>query len=263
MQRKSPNKHVLMIKVSRPGGETKSHAFNIEVLNYLVKIKPFLRQMGIAVDVMKVEESSLSNQRLKQAMLSKGIRSLPALKTQKGVYLGVQSIKELYNRNVDDFKRSRKQDTGGDSDLDAYFRRTLDAKAEDDDDDETAIGESGEMMTQYQSLMQRRDEAQARRRPGSRLPEPDVRQTRIPQRGQAPQRGPAPQDRGHNVGSDPDDIKMEALMEESDPMPGPGVSASTLSASRGADPDDEPGESTSEEDRRMEEAYWSNQEASL
>ncbi|NBQ70852.1 MAG: hypothetical protein EBU46_19280, partial [Nitrosomonadaceae bacterium] len=89
-------------------GEETDGGASLSVLRFLAAHKPTLRRMGIRVRATLVRAADLQP-RLVAALDKKGISRLPALLTTQSVYIGAQSILELYDRNLQAFAAA----TGG------------------------------------------------------------------------------------------------------------------------------------------------------
>lgn len=268
--------HNLYVKiVPKDHPDKKSQKYTLSLLHYIHGRIKILKEMGIQVKVNKISASDLQNAKLNAAMKKKGITKLPAMTTPTGVYLGVDEIADVYERNIREFTANQRRDekkVAGivqEDDLDSYYRDEMTFERAEEDEEEPGIGEDGDMMSAYHSMVQRRDELNAKRKP-----------TRAPARGEQKGERPARPDRGgrpgagrpgttparpgqstrpDNLGGDDDEISTMINRMSSDIDSG---TMETAFQSGGGDSLEGGGDGDSAQDRIMESAYWANQEAS-
>lgn len=114
-------------------------------------------QLGISVTVHSVRPQAMQqNPMLIKALQSKGITSMPALLTKRGVCLGAQAIMDKYTSDVqrahERQQRARESlaprpDVVASDDIDGYLQREVMPTGEESDDDE--MGESAQMLDEY------------------------------------------------------------------------------------------------------------------
>ncbi len=272
--------HDLYVIVSTDPADAKSRALTLELLRYVTDIQPVLRRMGIDVRVNKIGGQHLRDERLLGALRQRGISSLPALVTPSNVYIGLDDIRDLYDRNIDKFvgrggpggrPRDPDDELAADDDLEQYYRSEMTLARAEEDDDELAIGkDSGDMMDDYRRMMSHRETAG--RRPGAGRPPaapPEAgRGPPMPAAGAAAR--PALPDRRDNVGppaarpTDPEDDEISATIARlagdiEDPIRARGAGAGVAVDSLGGDDD---GDNDGADDQ-MERAYWANQMESM
>jgi hypothetical protein len=145
------NLFVLDEKVSQ-----KSRQCTLEILNYIVSIRPYFDQFGIQIKVNKIRSIDLANPRLIDAMKVKKITELPALITPNNVYLGVTGIKNLYEQNIREYEKLS-QDDNPESDLQSYYAKemTLERVAQDNAESD-ALTESDKIKTAYDMAVAQR-----------------------------------------------------------------------------------------------------------
>ena len=271
--------HNVYVKVVQKGDtDVKSKDLTLQVLKYIHQRINIFKQMGLQIKVNKITSQDLQNVRLRAAMKKKGIARLPAMTTLTNTYLGVKEIFDIYDRNIKEYLavrgREEKKIEGlaKEDDLDDYFKTEMTFERAEDDEKESGIGESDDMMSAYQSMMQRRDEQNAKRRP-SRLPS-------IPTAPRGRAGGPAPampgqSGRPDNVGGarrpttapptstasgDGDDEIASIISRMAHDID----SGTMSSAFQGNGGDSlEGGEGADPMDKLMESSYWQNQESSL
>ena len=253
------NLYVLVI-----GGNTaapndkKSRELTLAILQYVHDRLPLFNKMGVKIRVHKVKKSDLGNPRLVEAMKRRGITSLPALVSPNNTYVGNRAIGEVYEKNIAEYQAFLRKDveapTGmapDDDDLASFYRSEMTFEKANNDDG--GLGEGGDMMDNYRSMMQRRE----------------TRETKDPGRGQtapsrpaaAPSRAPASGRRGDNVSGASGDSSMDSLIDR---MAGDIDSQTFEDAFAGGDGDslDLDGGNSAADDL-MEKAYWANQELSM
>ena len=114
-------------------------------------------QLGVSVTVHSVRPKAMQeNPMLIKALQSKGITSMPALLTKRGVFLGAQAIMDKYTGDVRRAHESRQHsreslaprpDAVASDDIDGYLQRAVMPTGEESDDDE--MGESAKMLDEY------------------------------------------------------------------------------------------------------------------
>ncbi len=224
--------HNLYVKVVPAGDpDKKSQALTLDMLRYIHDRLVIFKQMGIIVKVNKVTPRALQDQALRSAMVKKGITNLPALKTTTNIYIGLNAIKDLYERNIEEFRatnrRGEKPVEGAapdDDDLDVYYRDEMTFERAEEDAQETGIGQTDDMMDAYRRMMERREASESTRRSSTGRRAAAATQVtqdrRAPpaQRQEPPRRPPAASARPDNVGGqhraprpqtgDPDDDEI-------------------------------------------------------
>jgi hypothetical protein len=219
-------------------GEKKSRKLTLAVLEYVHGRLALFSEMGVRVRVHRVRGSDLEDPRLVAAMKDRGITSLPALLTPNGAYCGNNRIRDVYDKNVQEFrawKRVQGPAAGlaPEDDLAAFYRSEMTferAAADDGLGDGDEIGEGGGMMDAFRHTMRRREPPAARR---------------------------------DNVGAGDNDDTMDALIDR---MAG-GIGAQAFAG--GEAPGALGGDSLDldaggdVQDDLMERAYWANQELTM
>jgi hypothetical protein len=264
--------HQLYIKVT-PDAETaqdiKNHQITIRILKYIYEKKNVLQDMGIAVRVNKVTPSSLANPRVLEALKKRGINRLPALTTPNNVYIGLDDITILYEKNIREFLAVAGRGEGPvlgameEDEVARLYREELTFEKADEDAQETGIGEGDDMMDSYRRMMERREASDASRKktgpPGVKAPARPAASAAHPPAARAP----APGGRGDNVGASRTalDDDVEKLIDR---LAG-GIDDDLRQkafASGGGDSYEDDG-SADPQDTLMERAYWGNQSESM
>lgn len=142
-------------------GDVQSRKLTLEILKFVQSNLALFAQMGVKVRVHKVKKSDLGNAALVEAMKRQGLASLPALKTPRSVYVGTGAIREIYEKNIADYRayarRGAPQEV--DDDLASFYQSemTFERAAADGDGDGDEIGEGGDLMDAYRTMMHRRE----------------------------------------------------------------------------------------------------------
>lgn len=268
------NLYVLTVGgAARAANDQKSRDLTLAILKYVHERLEIFTTMGVKIRVHKVKKSDLANPRLVEAMKARGISSLPALVTPNSTYVGNRAIGDVYEKNIMEYEAWKRRDVEGPSgmvaedDLASFYQdeMTFERAAQEDDlgDEGDGIGEGGDMMDSYRSMMQKR-EGREQRPGGPRPPQP-----RPPAgsggRPPAGSGGNPPARRPDNVarGGSGDDI-LDSLIDR---MAGD-IDSQTFEqafAGGGGDSLDEEGLDTggNAQDDIMESAYWANQEMSM
>lgn len=222
------------------------------ILRFLAKIKPHLMNMGVAIEVWPVRSEMLQNQKLIDKFRSKKITQFPALKTPNHIYLGIKNIEDIYSRAIKDWQRYASRGTAseaagysGYSTEDAYsafIKDDIDIQRAAQDKGETPIGDSGDLMSQYQAMMKRRSDAMSKHA-GYRTDD---------YTGGEGTKHSIRTSGGSNLGGEDDDIA--ALIDEVNSGP---VTEDTIAAAFSAD-----GGGDAQDDVLMR-AFWENQSESL
>jgi hypothetical protein len=137
--------------------DIKSPKITADLLNYIQSINFVLRRkMGIRIYIFPVRSSYFENQSLITAFLKANITRLPALVTPQNVYLGSDSIMELYNMNLNGLRKhseSSKSEVGKKcDDFDSFCKSEMANK----DVDEKSLGEESDVMSSFNQELSRR-----------------------------------------------------------------------------------------------------------
>lgn len=231
MEQQIHNIYVLDVGSTKTSKDVKKKNLTLSILRYIHQKLPIIKQMGVKIQVHKIKKSELSSKRLVKAMKKRGISSLPALVTPKSTYIGNESIRELYEKNITEYNTflnsktnlgNNTTESGGD-DLDNYFQNEIkvgDNESEggmDEDEDP-----SNNMMENYRKMLQRREG------------------------GNKTQQQPKPEQEQHPHATREDNITDIPVMN------------SVMSSGNGDEGMDE-----NSQDAFMEQAFWSNQEESI
>jgi len=237
-------------KTARGPSDEKSRELTLAILKYIHERLPLFAEMGVQIRVHKVKQPDLDNPRVVQALEARKISSLPALVTPSNTYVGTRLIKSVYERNALEYDAWRRREVESptgmtpEDDLAKFYRDEMSfEKAAENDDDSDGIGENGDMMDAYRTVLQSRNGQQ-----------PAAAQGRTARSRPPPARGAPPPRRSDNVSAnDPSDSLVNRMASD--------IDSQTLSGS-----DDLDGEGLdaggSTQDDLMERAYWANQESS-
>ena len=207
------NIHQLYVLVGcSPSENTKSRNLTLAILSFVHSSLKNLTKLGIRIKVNKIKQSHLQNQKLINAMKTKGIKRLPALTTSNNVYLGYNEIVDLYSRNMKVFSAfKRREDTPAtgmtpEDDLQKFYDQEMNTgEAWDDavDNEDSSLGESEGLMESYRYMMERRGKQTNKLRPSrKRTSNGQSYGGRSP----APRVDPHQANRSDNIGDD-DDIQ--------------------------------------------------------
>jgi hypothetical protein len=183
--------HHLFVLVNSTPEATES---SVRVLQFLAKVKPWLRRVGIAHRIQKIEASMLAHPKLVRALESKGITTFPALKTPNRLFLGVAGIVKVYRALIADIQKFDKQAASGRTDS-AVGRRgmgtfgsnplgpaagssdpyrdfiaselSFDSAEREPGDDSIGDGGSDSMMTRFRDMQQSRSKMNESRKKGT------------------------------------------------------------------------------------------------
>jgi len=135
-----------------------SRIATLKVLQFVDSRMSSLLQMGIKIHVYGIRPQDLNNRKLISSMRKKGITQLPALTVNGNVYIGVDKITNLYDRNITKFVGN---DTAplspSDSAMENYYRAEISKKDTAEESDEEAMGEGSDMMASYSTRMASRN----------------------------------------------------------------------------------------------------------
>lgn len=231
MEQQIHNIYVLDVGSTKTSKDVRRRDLTLSILRYIHQKLPIIKQMGVKIQVHKIKKSELSSKRLVKAMKKRRISSLPALVTPKSTYIGNESIRELYEKNITEYNtflnsktNSGINTTESGDDLDNYFQNEIkvgDNESEggmDEDEDP-----SNNMMDNYRKMLQRRESGNK------------TQQQSKPEQEQHPHA-----DREDNITDVP---IMNSVMS---------------SGNEGMDGMDE-----NSQDAFMEQAFWANQEESI
>lgn len=265
--------HNLYVKIVSPGdSDVKSKGFTLEILKYIHGRIGILKQMGLQVKVNKITSRDLKNERLRDAMKKRGIAKIPALTTPTNIYLGNREIVDIYERNIREFTAVQRREVkhveglAKEDDLEEYYKSEMSFERAEEDEKEPGIGETdGDMMSSYQSMMQRRDDLNAKRRPARATVVSRARR----EAEEAPAAGhssrpdnvsPAPR-RAAPATASGDDDEIASIINKMAQDIDTGTMAAAFQSPGGDSL--EGGEGADPQDRIMEQSYWANQESSL
>ncbi len=149
--------HILFVKIDED--DEQNNKLTLALLKYINNNLQHIRQMNIKLKVIKILSIQLKNKDLIKTLNSKGITRIPALLTKNNVYIGCLKIKELYSNNIKRFydsTKKKKKDEFDSEDLDSYYRKGMQIKEHEKDDD--GIGENSvtDMMRNYNRAVQGR-----------------------------------------------------------------------------------------------------------
>jgi len=192
-------RHDLYVVRGRDLG-AKPRRLTLHILRYVLKNLPHLRKMNVTVAVHGVTLKALRAPRLAAFLKAKRVSSFPALVTTRNTYTGNRAIAGLYDAEIGKYKtwnaKTLNGDGGGDdlgASMDEYYRAemTMDkAKAEKDDEVETASESITDFSKKIESF-QRRREALAPPAPGD-AKTPAGRPGNVAPQPAPPRGGPAP-----------------------------------------------------------------------
>jgi hypothetical protein len=135
-----------------------SRAATLKVLQFVDSRMTSLLQMGIKIHVYGIRARDLNNSKLISSMRERGITQLPALTVNKNVYIGVDKITNLYDRNITKFVgNAAAQLSPSDSAMEDYYRAEISKKDTAEESDEDGMGEGGDMMASYSRRMASRN----------------------------------------------------------------------------------------------------------
>jgi hypothetical protein len=145
--------HYLYVKVITDSEDidTKSRAITLDILKFIHARLSIFAKMGILVKVHKVRSQDLQNANIIDAMKMRGITRLPALVIQKTVYIGINDIKKLYEKNIKTFLELNKNDKDNDNELDNFYKGEMQNGV-----DDNCLGEGEDMMSEYRKVMENR-----------------------------------------------------------------------------------------------------------
>jgi hypothetical protein len=260
--------HQLYVKiVNGTDPDKKSPLITLSLLQYVHGIVDTLRQMGIVVTVNKIKSTSLQNAALTTAMKKRGILRLPALTTANDVYLGEKEIRDVYEKNIQEFsavgRRGERAVEGAtpDDDLHSWYKDEMTFERADEDADETGIGESESMMDAYRDMMMSREGGGGSRAEAPRQAKqpvvPGGSSRQPPASRGAPPRARTATARPDNVRArplDPEDAEIQDTIDRLSRDIDTGTRERAFASGGGdsyADDDGDP------QDDLMEAAYWS------
>lgn len=128
---------------------------NLQLLDFLARNINRINKLGVRLVVWDVSDTDLQNPELVSMMQTEGINSFPALKTQRGLYMGVDGIIKVYSENLKQQGNVEELEREGDEVLRDYYDEELinaDIDEKDDDGDEDAK----DMMSKYSEEIARR-----------------------------------------------------------------------------------------------------------
>jgi hypothetical protein len=277
--------HRLYVKVVPAGDpDTKSNAITLRLLQFVKSRMPAMKQMGLTVHVDKITSIQLKNTRLTDAMKKRGILRLPALTTTSNIYLGVQEIEDVYEKNIRAFQahvnRGERPVEGAadDDDYSEFYRKEMTfARAVEDaqhDDDDIGNDNTSSMMDTYRDRCKQRE--QSTKPPGAGGVRTHAGVTfAAGTAGERRQGGPAPASRADNVGAParpsrpPRDISDDAEIEDTIDRLAREIDEGTMTQAFSGgggdslDDDEGGGGGNSAQDTYMERAFWANQQESL
>ena len=158
--------HTLFVKVesaTAAGKAAASRELTISVLRYIKENLQLIQTMGITIQVRKILDKDLKDDRVIKMLRERGITRLPALCTSQQVYIGAKSIIDLYDKNLKSFQAERQKKQAPPKkavaapDIESYFNREMMATGHDDDDDENMNEGGDNMMDTYRQVVSRRD----------------------------------------------------------------------------------------------------------
>lgn len=262
--------HNLYIKVVPANDPDKmSSRLTLEALRFIHERLPIFKKMGLNVTVFRVTPAHLTNARVKAAMVARGITRLPAIVTPVNTYLGLKEISDLYARNIAEFeaanRRGDKAVEGAvldeEDDLAKFYSSEMTLEAAEEDAQETGIGENDDMMESYRGMMERRDQAESKRRPGGAAGRPAAaapseRQSPAAARQTAaPPRSTRPDNVGrHPPADDNDSDLIDQLTQDIDDN----LRSAAMQGGGGDSYEDGEGEGNSAQDDLMERAWLAN-----
>lgn len=143
--------HYLYVKVITDSEDidTKSRIITLDMLKFIHARLSIFAKMGISVKVHKVRSQDLQNENIIEAMQMRGITRLPALVIQKNVYIGINAVKALYEKNIKTFLELNKNDE--DNELDNFYKGEMQTGV-----DDNCLGEGDDMMSEYRKVMENR-----------------------------------------------------------------------------------------------------------
>jgi hypothetical protein len=128
--------------------ERKSRELTQAIVRYVHSRLAILGKLGVGVRVRVVKNRSLSSPQVIEAMRQKGITSLPALVTPSMTFPGAETIRDVYEKNIEryaQYVQQQPQTTRSDDDdpLAAFYREEMSESktAEDIVEDEPGIGD--------------------------------------------------------------------------------------------------------------------------
>lgn len=161
--------HKIFIKVvcTNESDDTNKN-ISLSLLQYVYDNLHMLKRIGVSVRIYKIYDADIQNEKITTALAARGIESLPALITPKGVYIGYSAIKNLYDKNIKDFlssgsKMSKQQiagetENGEEIDLQDYYDKEMKID-EGDDQDEQEFGEgNADLSSRVHAMVQRRED---------------------------------------------------------------------------------------------------------
>jgi len=256
--------HHLFVVVN---GTRDSTAATVRVLQFMAHCKPWLARMRINFKIDKVPATLLAtSDKLRAAFREKGITSFPALRTPRGtVRMGVRDIAAIYTRVIGDFKRMLEADQQstekttvavnrqgieiGDASQEDIYRTffaedlTMEAAEDDRSEGDEGMSSSGNIMSQFQTMMKRRAAMD-----GTRSKRGNAY---VGGKGRRSEKGAAPQ-------ADVADADSDAVIDRLiDTVVAP-VDEGTLQRAFGSG-----GGADSARDDLMLSAYWENQSSSI
>lgn len=163
------NVHYLYVKVvSKNDNDPASREITLKLLKFIYANLHTLQSMGVTVMVNRVRSMDLQNSLCIEAMRKKGITRLPALVTPNNIFIGLQNIVDLYNKNITAFTSmrspARPPPRPQPSTIEDFYKSEMTmAKAARDSEDDT-VGEGDNMMKAYQKMMTKRENPSARKR---------------------------------------------------------------------------------------------------
>ena len=165
--------HTLFVAIIRKNDvqskkDTMARQLTLDLIHFVRQNLPVLDEMGIVIVIERVDKKKLQDPRVRNAMKSAGLASLPALRTSTGIYLGNEEIKGLYMKNIEKFyewKTRSEAPLGGmsaEDDLASYYKNemTMEKATADHaslDDVEDINGENDDMMGAYRKRMRGRE----------------------------------------------------------------------------------------------------------
>jgi hypothetical protein len=261
-------KHALFVKLVVKGenspDDKKQIALTRDILLFIKKHLSNINQMGIQFKVTALKTSILTPN-VKAVLKKKGVTRLPMLLTPKGAYGGPAAIKKLYMDNITRLQKAASVPLDDDDSGDAFQRyaRGLMSKDRDGDDEESAIGDSAEdLKSKVASAMAQRKK-QEEKRPGAGR--------RVAATADSPPPSSQPQSRRATLPPDDEDAagpsdEPPAPVRDEAPTTGTGVSHQTLKAAFQRTGDNDGDEmdvgGSSDQDDKMMQAFWDNQEES-
>jgi hypothetical protein len=265
------SKHQLFVKVPSGENDPKCAKIALETLRYISGISATVRKMGVFIQVVEVRNDTLRDPRLKAALTAKGVSRLPALVTRQNVYLGLLSIKDLYDNNIREYQAfSRKGENGPQGSVDEeddpltklYGEEMTIERAKADDEEEEPVGSDG--GADYQKKVEQWFSASKRSggRPPHREEEdaPSVREDNIAHTRAAP-RGEGRGERHERSQRERDEDEIQETLARLGGGRGDSEELRRGAFSGGGGGEEDEGENDTKDDF-MERSYWAAQASS-